>query len=567
MTSLDGTAGAPDEFPEPTPATVKQLYGSAFRCAEPSCQRPLYRVHEDTGDLILNSRVAHIHARRRNGPRWTQMSADENRAASNLLLLCIEHSYAVDDPTLEREYPADLLRGWKAEQLAEYQALQRSWPLTDEEAAEAAAASFGGLQVHTELRIAIARAVGEVAVVARRTRSEPARAVAAWRRASEQANATAFAYDSNGERLTLELPRRQTQEHTSAVIGALAQAQAGVAGPADHLRVEIAVALVERPELLPWLEQLRRALASVEQAVGRWPEPPPFSDDGFLEGCIDEMEGSLGALARRWLGDTSVPVPLEPDPEPEPIEPDQVRLLREHDELLDRARPHARVDHREPDLELFEALVETLAVAVTMPPTVTNLPRGLNATSRLAVATIKNADADVWQAAVERCASVEPLAGAVHLARALALASEERGDHALSSEAKAVALGRLADTDWASPSVWADNLPEIRSCLAVAASELGADAVRVWISNALASNPGLIEYVVIGCSNVIEHVDFDDFNVREVANRYDDDVPEWFPLDHVAQALDATTLASLSGTAEELARQLRGLVDGSEPGR
>ena len=105
-------------YPLPTPSTVRQLYGSAFRCAHPECSRPLYKLSDDTGDRLLNSRVAHIHARRKGGPRWVAMSAAENRAFDNLVLLCIEHSYEIDEaPDL---YPAEMLREWKTAQIAEY---------------------------------------------------------------------------------------------------------------------------------------------------------------------------------------------------------------------------------------------------------------------------------------------------------------------------------------------------------------------------------------------------------------------------------------------------------------
>lgn len=50
--------------------------------------KPLYRVSDETGEYILNSRVAHIHARSENGPCWSaEMSEDDNRDASNLIPL------------------------------------------------------------------------------------------------------------------------------------------------------------------------------------------------------------------------------------------------------------------------------------------------------------------------------------------------------------------------------------------------------------------------------------------------------------------------------------------------
>ncbi|SMC95001.1 hypothetical protein SAMN05660733_02854 [Lentzea albidocapillata] len=69
-----------------------------FRCAKPDCSKPLYRMNNETGETILNGRVAHIHPRRRGGPRWKdEMTAEDNRSADNLLLLCEEHAFEIDD--------------------------------------------------------------------------------------------------------------------------------------------------------------------------------------------------------------------------------------------------------------------------------------------------------------------------------------------------------------------------------------------------------------------------------------------------------------------------------------
>jgi len=67
--------------PEPSAGSVKALYARAFRCARPDCQRPLYKQDNETGDLVLSSRVAHIHARRRGGPRWIEMTAEPGSTA------------------------------------------------------------------------------------------------------------------------------------------------------------------------------------------------------------------------------------------------------------------------------------------------------------------------------------------------------------------------------------------------------------------------------------------------------------------------------------------------------
>jgi hypothetical protein len=101
------------EHREPTAATVRYLYGINSVCAEPTCREPLYRVVEGLPRRVLNSTVAHIHARRENGPRWdVSMSEEANRLAENLLVLCRFHSAAIDE--FEEDFPPETLRSWKA---------------------------------------------------------------------------------------------------------------------------------------------------------------------------------------------------------------------------------------------------------------------------------------------------------------------------------------------------------------------------------------------------------------------------------------------------------------------
>ena len=121
---------------------MKELYGNAFGCADPQCKAPLFRSNPD-GTKTLNSRAAHICARRENGPRWDpEMPAEENRSVRNLLLMCIPHSYEVDDPQRIRLYSKELLRSWKEQQLAEYDRTRNGWQLTDAEAEEVIRESY-----------------------------------------------------------------------------------------------------------------------------------------------------------------------------------------------------------------------------------------------------------------------------------------------------------------------------------------------------------------------------------------------------------------------------------------
>ncbi|WP_416959513.1 hypothetical protein [Streptomyces sp. Agncl-13] len=120
------------EHPPPTPATFKQLYGTAFRCAKPECREPLYRVNSDTGETILNSNVAHIHARSEGGPRWKPgMTTEENRHFDNLLPMCEAHAREID--VTPDHYPSSLLHEWKQAQSAEFARFQKGWDLSDEQ--------------------------------------------------------------------------------------------------------------------------------------------------------------------------------------------------------------------------------------------------------------------------------------------------------------------------------------------------------------------------------------------------------------------------------------------------
>lgn len=117
--------------PDPTVATVKHLYGTATRCASPTCSEPLYRTDPEISGPALNSTVAHICAASPEGPRYDPgMSPEENRSASNLLLLCRFHSALIDAKV--SDFSAEKLQEWKTGQLAQ----GGGTAITDEQAQE-----------------------------------------------------------------------------------------------------------------------------------------------------------------------------------------------------------------------------------------------------------------------------------------------------------------------------------------------------------------------------------------------------------------------------------------------
>lgn len=143
----------------PTAATYKELYATALRCGKPGCVQLLYRASE-TGARVLNSTVAHIHARSMGGPRWDPtMSETDNRSYDNLILLCEAHSSEIDDTP--EHYPAELLREWKREQVAVYErAATAGVELTDAEVAEVAKRSFGAKELAADIAEAVVSKLG-----------------------------------------------------------------------------------------------------------------------------------------------------------------------------------------------------------------------------------------------------------------------------------------------------------------------------------------------------------------------------------------------------------------------
>jgi hypothetical protein len=70
------------------------------------------------------------------------MSSEDNRSSGNLLLVCIDHSYEIDDNQRVHLYPKELLLSWKDQQLADYDKTSQGWQLTDVEAAEVIRESY-----------------------------------------------------------------------------------------------------------------------------------------------------------------------------------------------------------------------------------------------------------------------------------------------------------------------------------------------------------------------------------------------------------------------------------------
>ncbi|QDT96263.1 ABC-three component system protein [Gimesia aquarii] len=93
--------------------TVKRLHTlSGNQCSAPDCDRKLLARDDET----MVSKICHIEAASKNGPRWNPtMNDDQRRHFDNLILLCDECHNIIDNIENEKKYPVDLLKNWKKE--------------------------------------------------------------------------------------------------------------------------------------------------------------------------------------------------------------------------------------------------------------------------------------------------------------------------------------------------------------------------------------------------------------------------------------------------------------------
>jgi hypothetical protein len=519
-------------YPLPTTATVRQLYGSAFRCAHPDCNRPLYKLSDDTGDRVLNSRVAHIHARRQGGPRWLDMPADENRAFGNLLLLCIEHSYEIDE-TPDR-FPPDTLRRWKAAQIAEYDSLQRNWPISTDEATEVLVESESIDALHAPATVELVRQVEALRLAAERTRGGPRSWSRRWQQLNEQTRSSFAAWDDDGNPVYLQPSEMEIRPMREGIVTALAAAVDELRPAAEAAQIELAAVRVTRTEVAPWCDALKRAITRVTDTASTWPGGPEPDVDTAFDTALDDLQRSITDLVRASRGE-HVDVPELPEVvnEHKAVDP-----LAEHRGLLDEARPFSRVDHRPYDPELRERVAEATRQAAAMPLTLRFLSIDLDTTARLAVAVAGNASQDEQLDLVDRDRQRLPICAAAALLQATRLRGD--GQNAPATAAREQLRRLWLETDWSNATSWVGNDVNGRSMMQAFARVTSDEEVRDRLAQVLETNPDLLEPLIVSCAGWIEEHDTQTRLVR-IERNYGEP-PPWLPIGAIkALATNALT--------------------------
>ncbi len=537
MTESASQKTKPISHRKPDLATVRELYGTAFRCGKPDCGRPLYTMNNDTGETLLNSHVAHICARSEGGPRWDPMMSEaENRSSSNLMPMCLEHAREID--VTPEHYPVDLLREWKRDQVAEHFKVQKAWPLTDDEAAQVIEASFQpddyGIAIAAASSVTgAARAAGHLVESARQQRRVPREAAASWNvmRIGVQRSIPRGWDAETGDLLPPAEPSHvETVPFAQNLELALRQSEEALLPLVATLVAELHAVRAAAPATRPWCDWVESIAGVVLRASGRWPGRPPEEDDDILGEAIAELLRSSTALSATWRGQPADQPPEPAAPSPQPTETETARLAREHSELLDRARPWARVDTRAFDPTLYAELVEAARFALNFPPLMSFLTVELGATARLTAKVARNADDATFEKLIDEASTRQPLAVAVHLARALMFVAREAQRAELEAKSRDQATHLLTTADWTEAEAWSTNRFHIRPLLGWTASIQTDDEVRDRVAAALADRPELLEPIIVGLAQYSEQLDRDDFSRTVSIGVHVEEIPAWVPL-------------------------------------
>jgi hypothetical protein len=273
-----------------------------------------------------------------------------------------------------------------------------------------------------------------------------------------------------------------------------------------------------------WSAWASRAVDEVIAESATWPGPPELEDDDRLDGALSGLADATDALSAAWRGDPAAPAPPEPDPEPPTVLRDP---LQDHRELLERARPYARVNHRPYDSALRAELAASSEGAAGIPPVASALAVGLSATCRLAAAVAANADDDELAALVEQDARRRPLSAAVLLLTEAARTAKGRGRLVPQERAEA-ALAALWDSiDWSDPGSWNGDEANSESVFWAGSRITSPEHVKERLSQALERRPDVVLPLVLACAGWVESLDRDDWHVLGFRRQYHA-LPPWF---------------------------------------
>jgi len=522
--------------PKPTLATVRELYSHAFTCAQPECPEWLYRQEPGVARPVLNSRVSHIHARQPGGPRWKPgMSSADNRSVENLLLMCIPHSYEIDEH--ETRFSPELLQEWRVGQIQEYFDRRHGWPIDEDEAAEVSAVSFDSPTMAAPVLTSVVEAAELFALRAVSTRPGPAAAAAAWRRTRAQANAMMFAHDDEGNRVFVEPSNMERQQHERAVLAALDGVRAVLAPAYEDVLAKVASARHTSVRSGPWCDWVARAADELLAAASTWPWEPPYEDTNRLSDAAAEVRAAVGGLASSLRGENPAAPPAVPEPVVSKTDEARAALAEAtaaHNALLERARPWSRVKMKAYDPDLRAELVVAAEAVTLIPQVFSTYGFALGSVASLAASVARNATDEEVTALIGEDRARRPLVVAAALLVEVwrEMSAAKRGD--LADLARESLLEELTAQDWSTENAWVGNYVHGAQIFTPWWHWTSAEVVKAALGDALDVAPERLNDVVLTCAPWLERESKVDGSRR--AERSYRELSPWFPTEAAVRA-------------------------------
>jgi hypothetical protein len=463
------------------------------------------------------------------------MSSADNRSIENLLLMCIPHSYEIDEH--EARFPPELLQEWRIGQTEEYFERRHSWPIGEEEAAEALAVSFDSPTIAAPVLTAVVEAAELFALKTVSTRSGPEVAAAAWRKTRAQANAMIFAHDDEGHRLLVEPSIMERQQHERTMLAALEKVQATVKPLHEDVLAKVATARHTSVRSGPWCDWVARAADELLAAASTWSWVPPYEDTDPLSDAAAEMRASVGGLAASLRGENPPTPPAVPElviSGADNARAELAEVMAAHRTLMERARPWSRVKTKAYDAELRAELVVAANGVTLIPQVSSTYGIALGSVASLAASVARNATDDEVAAVIGEDRVRRPLVVAAALLVELwrEMDGAERRD--LADLARQSLLEELAAQDWSTHDAWVGNYVHGAQMFTPWWQWTSAEVVKAALEDALDAAPERLDDVVLTCAPWLERESRVDGSRR--AQRSYRDLPPWFPTEAVVRA-------------------------------
>ncbi|MBE4719558.1 hypothetical protein DAD99_15800 [Pseudarthrobacter sp. AB1] len=477
------------------------------------------------------------------------MDPEENRSASNLLLLCRDHHVEVDDyPEI---YPVEVLQRWKKGQLEECIAVAQAWTgLTDQEV-DLILSSITSEEVRSDALLRLIRAVATLRLASLDARQGPAAVARAWKDTQDAMRRAPVGWDESGNSVYAALSPVRNNEFKLALEAALAAARDGLKPLVDSAKIELAAVRVSHPGVSLWCDWTASAVSNVLTASEEWRLNSSLQNDAQVAEAAAELDRAVTNLADAAAGKKDVEGPPEPEEAVEEMLVPMEDPMIVHRELLDKARPHSRVDSLAYDAELRSELSVAAILAATIPETFSNLAIGLQATAGLAASVAKNADTQEVLRLISGDKEIRPLCVATSMLAETyrQFINTERSHFATEAEKELIEL--FASQDWASSETWAGNLVNGRALFGPVAFLTSMEHVRETLGEALRRNPNIIELLVVSCATWRQQRRSDDPSQIDSVVRVYADLPEWFPLEVTVSELGKPGLNGLASRVEE----------------